>query len=189
MAYLDIQLSKQEIRIVAENIPIETDQPAGNVDDAINVDDEIKFAENSNFQIARHLKDGKSRLINALSQFPVTALWLLKEYEQKAYTAEQDDEATLESELTTALADIKKQFYSLSRKVITDASYIVDKQNLVTALQLFPFSFHDLTKLVDVIVYAYKFRGLCYQSSTHRAENNADLILKRLGRFKSTQQY
>ena len=180
MAYLDIQLSKQEIRIVAENIPIETDQPAGNVDDAINVDDEIKFAENSNFQIARHLKDGKSRLINALSQFPVTALWLLKEYEQKAYTAEQDDEATLESELTTALADIKKQFYSLSRKVITDASYIVDKQNLVTALQLFPFSFHDLTKLVDVIVYAYKFRGLCYQSSTHRAENNADLILKRL---------
>ena len=40
MAYLDIQLSKQEIRIVAENIPIETDQPAGNVDDAINVDDE-----------------------------------------------------------------------------------------------------------------------------------------------------
>ena len=105
---------------------------------------------------------------------------MLKEYEQKAYTAEQDDEATLESELTTALADIKKQFYSLSRKVITDASYIVDKQNLVTALQLFPFSFHDLTKLVDVIVYAYKFRGLCYQSSTHRAENNADLILKRL---------
>ena len=98
---------------------------------------------------------------------------------KNAYTAEQDDEATLESELTTALADIKKYFHSLSRKALTDASYAVDKQNLVTALQLFPFSFHDLTKLVDVIVYAYKFRGLCYQP-THSGENNSDLILKRL---------
>ena len=146
-------------------------------------------AENSNFQIARKLKDEKSRLINALSQFPVTALWLLNEYEQKAYTAEQDDETTLESELTTALADIKKYFHSLSRKTLTDASYAVEKQNLVTALQLFPFSFHDLTKLVDVIVYAYKFRGLCYQPTTHSGENNPDLILKRLEGLSRHSQY
>ena len=174
MAYLDIQFSKQEMGIVVDNIPIETEQASSNVN---NVTDS---AENSNFQIANNLKDEKSRLINALSQFPFTALWLLNEYEQKAYTAEQDDEATLESELTTALADIKKYFHSLSRKVSTEASYAVNKQNLVTALQLFPFSFHDLTRLVDVIVYAYKFRGLCYQAGKHSGKNNGDLIIKRL---------
>jgi len=174
MAYLDIQFSKQEMGIVVDNIPIETEQASSNVN---NVTDS---AENNNFQIARMLKDEKSRLINALSQFTFTALWLLNEYEQKAYTAEQDDEATLESELTTALADIKKYFHSLSRKVSTEASYAVNKQNLVTALQLFPFSFHDLTKLVDVIVYAYKFRGLCYQAGKHSGKNNGDLIIKRL---------
>jgi len=174
MAYLDIQFSKQEMGIVVDNIPIETEQASSNVN---NVTDS---AENSNFQIANNLKDEKSRLINALSQFPFTALWLLNEYEQKAYTAEQDDEATLESELTTALADIKKYFHSLSRKVSTEASYAVNKQNLVTALQLFPFSFHDLTKLVDVIVYGYKFRGLCYQAGKHSSKNNGDLIIKRL---------
>lgn len=174
MAYLDTQLSKQEMGIVVDNLPIETEQPASSINEA------RECTENSNFQIARLLKDEKSRLINALSQFPVTALWLLNEYEQKCYMAEQDDEATLESELTTALADIKKYFHSLSCKALTDDSYAVDKQNLVTALQLFPFSFHDLTKLVDVIVYTYKFRGFCYQPTTQGGENNSELILKRL---------
>jgi len=174
MAYLDTQLSKQEMGIVVDNLPIETEQPASGVNDA------TECAENSNFHIAHLLKDEKSRLINALSQFPVTALWLLNEYEQNAHAPEQVDEATLESGLTTALVEIKKQLHSLSCKALTDASYAVDKQNLITALQLFLFSFHDLTKLVDVIVYAYKFRGLCYQPITHSGENNSDLILKRL---------
>jgi len=174
MAYLDTHFSKQEIGIVVDNIPIETEQPASGINDT------TECAENSNFQIARLLKGEKSRLINALSQFPITALWLLNEYGQDCYMADQDDEATLESELTTALADIKKFFHFLSHKALTDASYAVDKQNLVSALQLFPFSFHDLTKLVDVIVYAYKFRGLCYQPTAHNGEKNSDLILKRL---------
>ena len=169
MAYLNTQLSKQEMRIVADNIPVETEQSTSSVNDA------TECSENSNVQIARLLKEEKIRLINALSQFPVTALWLLKEYEQNCYRVEQDNEATLESELTAALADIKKYFYRLSRNNLTDVSYADDKKNLVNALKLFPFSFHDLTKLVDVIVYAYKFRGLCYQPL-----HNADLIFKRL---------
>jgi RNA polymerase primary sigma factor len=173
MAYLDTLLSKQEIRIVADNIPIITNQTACNDSDA------TECAENSNFQIARQLKDEKSRLINALSQFPVTALWLLNEYKHNRCIAEQDDEVTLESEVATALSDIKKFFYFLSHKALTDVSYTVDRQNLATSLQLFPFSFQDLTKLVDVIVYAYKFRGLCYQPA-HSGGNNSNLILKRL---------
>jgi len=69
MAYLDTQLSKQEMGIVADNIPIDTEEPASSVSVATDC------AENSNFQIARLLKGEKSRLIKALSQFPVTALW------------------------------------------------------------------------------------------------------------------
>lgn len=158
MAYLNTQLSKQEPALFVGNIPVEVEQPVASVNHA------TEYTENSNFHIARQLKDEKARLINALSQFPVTALWLINQYEQKSFaTPDLDDEATLESELTTALVDIKKQFYSLSDKALTDSAYVLDKQNLVTALQLFPFSFNDLTKLVDVIVYAYKFRGLCYQ--------------------------
>ena len=174
MAYLDRQFSKQEFGVVVDNIPVQTEQPAGSLNDS------TESAENGNLQIARLLKAEKSRLINALSQFPVTALWLLNEYKQNVHAAVQDDETVLESDLTTALGDIKKQFHSLSRKGITDASYVADKQNLMTALQLFPFTFHDLTKLVDVIVYAFKFRGLCYQPATQCGVNNYDSILKRL---------
>lgn len=173
MGYLNTQLSKQELGVVAENIPIENEQVESNI--AAPID----YVENSNFQIARKLKDQKSRLINVLCQFPVTALWLLNEYEQKSYATESDDEVTSESELTTTLIDIKKHFHCLSGKTLSDASHVVDKKNLFTALQSFPFSFNDLIKLVDIIVYAHKFRGLCYQSP-HSLDNNSDLILKRL---------
>ena len=173
MAYLNTELSRQKMGVVVDNIPPATEQRAS-------IDNEVpQHVENSNFQIARHLKDEKTRLINALSNLPVTALWLLNEYEQKSYKIESDEEAMLESELETALAEIKKQFHKLSGKAVTDASYGVDKQKLMTALQLFPFSFFDLTSLVDIIVYAYKLRGLCYQT-TLCADNNPEVVIKRL---------
>jgi RNA polymerase primary sigma factor len=171
MAYLNARLSKQESGVVADSVPVETEQAASEVTDN---------AENSNFQIARRLKEQKSKLINALGQFPVTALWLLNEYEQNCYLSEQDDEAALPTELTGALADIKKFYQILSCKDANDAGYALDKQNLVAALQVFPFTFQDLTKLVDLVVYAYKVRGLYYQLSTLGVENNANLIMKRL---------
>ncbi|UOA08737.1 RNA polymerase sigma factor RpoD/SigA [Methylobacter sp. S3L5C] len=173
MAYLNTQLSKQELGVVAENIPIENELAESNITAPTD------FVENSNLKIARKLIDEKSRLINVLCQFPVTALWLLNEYEQKSYATESDDEAASASELTTTLINIKKYFHCLSGKTLLDATYIADKKNLYTALQSFPFSFNDLTKLVDTIVYAHKFRGLCYQP-THSLDKNSDLILKRL---------
>lgn len=176
MAYLNTELSRQTMGVVVDNIPICKEQPAS-------IDNEVaQHAENSNLQIARLLKEEKTRLINALSHLPVTALWLLNQYEHKSDKTESDDDATLESDLETALAEIKKQFHILSGKALTDVSYGVDKQNLVAALQLFPYSFHDLTNLVDIIVYAHKFRGLCYQT-THCADNNSEVIIKRLEGF------
>jgi RNA polymerase primary sigma factor len=174
MAYLNARLSKMELGVIVDSVPVQTEQPASTVNKVTD------NAENSNFHMARLLKEQKSKLINALSQFPITALWLLNEYEQNCYLSEQDDETALSTELTTALADIRKYHQILSLKDSNDESYALDKQNLVTALQMFPFTFQDLTKLVDIIVYAYKFRGLCYQLSTHGIENNANLIMKRL---------
>lgn len=173
MTYLNTLLSEQESGVV-DNGSIATEHPSSSVNDS------IESTEDINFNIARRLKNEKSRLINLLSQFPVTALWLLNEYKKNVHLDEQEDETALKSDLTSALADISRYFHSLSRKPITDASYAVDKQNLVTVLLLFPFSFHDLTKLVDVIVYAYKFRELCYQPATQCGKNNSDLVLKRL---------
>ena len=184
MAYLNEHLSKQELGIVVKNSAINTEIKE---EVSSNVSDSQEGAENCNFRIARLLKEEKTKLINALSQFPISALWLLNEYEQNCYTAEQDDEANLTSELTTALADIKKHYLragqSLSGKGLADAVHFEDRQNLSTALQSFPYSFEDLTRLVDVIVYAYKFRGLCYQSSNHKS-GNSDLVIKRLEGLK-----
>lgn len=181
MAYLNEHLSKQDLRIVVNNSAINatvTDEVESNVSGLQD------STENCNFRIARLLKEQKTRLVNALSQFPITALWLLNEYEQNCHTAEQDDEAALASDLTTALADIKKHYcfasQSLLRKGFSDTASQERRQNLIAALQSFPFSFEDLTKLVDVIVYAYKFRGFCYQPSNHKANNNSGLVLRRL---------
>lgn len=174
MAYLDTQLSKQEMGIIVDTISTEMEKSVTTT--PVQTDG----SENKNSQIARQLKDEKQKLINALAQFPATASWLLGEYEQQTGSAEQDDENALASELTTALGDIKKQFYTLSNKTLTDSSYELDRQNLIIALQLFPYSFHDLNKLTDLIVYAYKVRGLCYQAGTHGKGNKTDLVVKRL---------
>ena len=174
MAYLNARLSKQELGVVVDSVPVEIEQPASSVNEVTD------NAENSNFQIAHLLKEQKSKLINALSQFPVTALWLFNEYEQNCYLSEQDDETALSTELTSTLANIRKYYQILSRKDSDDVAYALDKQLLITALQLFPFTFRDLTKLVDIIVYAYKFRGLCYRLSAHGIENKQNLLMKRL---------
>ncbi len=174
MAYLNTQLSEQDSGVV-DNVSIAAEHLACSVKES------AESAENCNFHIARLLNNEKSRLIHLLSQFPATALWLLNEYKQNVHLGEQNDEVTQESDLTGALADIKKYFHALSsRKSRTDAAYAIDKQNLATALQVFPFAFHDLTKLVDLFVYAYKFRGLCYQPATQSGINNSGLIFKRL---------
>ena len=174
MAYLNAQFSKQKLGVVADSDPVETGQLASPVNE------ELDNAENSNFQLARQLKEQKSKLINALSQFPITALWLLNEYEQNSRQSKKNDETALSTELSSVLADIKKYYQILSRKDSNDMAYDLVKQNLLIALQLFPFTFQDLTKLVDIIVYAYKYRGLCYQLSMHGVEVNANLIMKRL---------
>ena len=135
MAYLNAQFSKQKLGVVADSVPVETGQLASPVNE------ELDNAENSNFQLARQLKEQKSKLINVLSQFPITALWLLNEYEQNRRLSKKNDETVLSTELSSVLADIKKYYQILSLKDSNDMAYDLVKQNLVTALQLFPLLF------------------------------------------------
>lgn len=171
MAYLDMQLSPQGMRIVADSVPIETPTTVTQTDvPTVN-------AESANNQAARLLNDEKYNLINALSQFPATALWLLNTYEQVGDSAETDDESATGSELAAALSDIRRQFYALSNKANSDLGYEQDKKSLSLALQVFPYSFHDLTKLSDLVVYVYKVRGLFNPSAT---PSQPDWVVRRL---------
>ncbi|MDO9107335.1 MAG: RNA polymerase sigma factor RpoD/SigA [Methylovulum sp.] len=177
MAYLTEHLSRQESSIVVTNSVASTEGPAS-------VSDRPQDAtEHCNFQVARNLKAHKTRLIEGLSEFSVTALWLLNEYEKNAYVAEQDEESSLMSDLAMALGEIKKHYLSASQLLsVYDQNhpdYQADKQLLTSALKRFPYSFEDLTKLTDLIAYACKFRGLCEPGSSAQPNKNNERLLKR----------
>lgn len=129
--------------------------------------------ETDNFEIARHLKAGKSRLIKVLSYFPVTALWLLKHYEQCIDCPEQDTENTTVSESKAAMSAIRTHYLLATEQGQLSNSH----SDLFAALQSFPFSFEELTQLTDLLVYAFKLRGL-----NNHTLNNSDktIINKRL---------
>ncbi|MDD2723649.1 MAG: RNA polymerase sigma factor RpoD/SigA [Methylovulum sp.] len=180
MAYLTENLSRQEQGVVANsgNIDMATGQPASSVSPAQVIN------EHGNFEIARKLNAEKFKLINGLSQFPVTALLVLNTHEKMADISEQDEEISLVSDLASALSDIKKGYVEANKALLAvgpnDPVYLQHKQNLVSALQAFPFSFEELKKITEVIVYAYKIRGLCYQPAQESNSKTADLIIKRL---------
>ena len=79
MAYLNTQLSIQELGFVVDSISLVKTEQSDNV--AVETVADVA-GENTNFSIASQLRNEKSRLISALSRFPVTALWLLNQYEQ-----------------------------------------------------------------------------------------------------------
>lgn len=190
MAYLIEHLSRQELSILPQpgkKCAVVANQTVSNV----NVAD---HSEHRNFQIARDLKEEKTKLINALSQFPVVAFYLLKEYEKNACLADQDDEITLRSDTAIILANIKKYYASSSisqaMKFPSSSVHVDEKQNLASALKLFPFSFEDLVRMTDLIVYAYKVRGAGDQVSNAKAHPDSDLIIKRLAAIKQcTRSY
>jgi DNA-directed RNA polymerase sigma subunit (sigma70/sigma32) len=105
----------------------------------------------SNMLIARELKIRKAELIGALAHSALTPLWLLNEYEQQLdkESGELEEEPKFSSELESALAAIH-QFY----QSFISARAAPDAQALKQAFQWFPFSFKDLTRLVDLHCYA-----------------------------------
>jgi len=131
-------------------------------------------AEHCNFQMASNLEAGKARLVNILSQFPATALWLLHRYEVDASKPEQA------SALTVTLAKIKNRYLlaslSFSGRVFKREADYAEKRHLTKELQAFPFSSEDLWVLTELIIYAFKTRDVCHQA----AGNHSGLVVKRL---------
>lgn len=130
-------------------------------------------AEHCNFQMASNLEAGKARLVNILSQFPATALWLLHRYEVDAYKPEKA------SALTVTLAKIKN-CYLLASLLFSGRGFkreadSAEKRHLTEELQAFPFSSEDLLVLTELIIYAFKTRDVCHQSVS-----NHSLVVKRL---------
>jgi RNA polymerase primary sigma factor len=142
----------------------------------VSINEAEKSPEYCNFEIASNLEAGKTKLINILSQFPATALWLLYKYEADAHKPEYAPLA-----LTVALAEIKKHYLlaslSFSGRGFNREAECDEKQHLVEALRAFPFSFEDLTVLTELIIYAFKTRDVCHQLS----QDHSNLVAKRLG--------
>jgi len=136
-------------------------------------------AEHWNFQMASNLEAGKVRLINILSQFPATALWLLHRYEADACKSEQTAEA-----LTVVLAKIKNHYLlaslSFSGRGFNREAEADEKRCLTEALQAFLFSIEDLLVLTEFIIYAFTTRDDCYQSVSQNVKSHSDWIVKRL---------
>lgn len=156
------------------------------------VKSEVDNIENRNLQLAKQQEEHKTKLIAALSKLPITALWVLNKYEQAPKKDEQDDDTTVSSDFDGFLNDIKKHYGAVSQaaseKQNTDEVSTIAKQRLKIALQQFPFAFEDLVKLVDIIVYAFKLRGISfnpnscldYSNEQSLVKKHSDIILKRL---------
>jgi RNA polymerase primary sigma factor len=140
--------------------------------------------ENGNFQSAQKIREEKVKLIDALSQFPITALWLVHEYGQNRYKAKKSDPIAASSKRTNNIESIKKYFLLTSSSFAvkeTWASSWHDEKNLLRIeLTKFPYTFEDLLKLVDIIVFAYKYRGLFYQPVSSNIKNHMGIIINRL---------
>ena len=140
--------------------------------------------EKGNFQFSKKIREEKENLINALSQFPVTALWLTSEYRKNQTKLKQRDQLKQSSEIEENLEAIKKYFLTASLcvglKESASDSGTSEKQQLKNELIKFPYSFEDLVVLVDIIVFGYKYRGLSYQQPGGKGVNHAGLVIKRL---------
>ncbi|HEY8036758.1 MAG TPA: RNA polymerase sigma factor RpoD/SigA [Methylobacter sp.] len=144
--------------------------------ETVNINETERNSEYCNFDIACNLEAGKAKLINILSQFPATALWLLYRYEEDTHKTEH---AVLA--LALKLAEIKNHYLlaslSFSGRVFNREAECDEKQRLAEALRAFPFSFEDLTVLVELIIYALKTRDICNQLP----QDHANPVAKRLG--------
>jgi len=174
MSYFNESLLKQDLNALVLHNVIET---------AITADNDTKEVipkDNCNFEIAQLLSIEKANLIEELAQFPATALWLINKYTETDPTTELDEDIPLEPAITTNLIDIKRQFHALSLNSTNHSIDKTDRKKLTLTLQLFPFSFHDLTELINIFAYSYKYREIYCLSLDQGSESKSRIFLKRL---------
>jgi RNA polymerase sigma factor (sigma-70 family) len=145
---------------------------------------EPETVENRNLQLAKQVETYRAKLTILLSRFPITTLWVLTKYDHQTTNEDQDEDANAPSEYDSLVSGITKQYQSLdllSNNLGDNGNeYAKAKSILSSKLQRFPFVFEDLVKLVDIIVYAYKYLGLTFNPDTYPEPKRAEIILKRL---------
>lgn len=126
------------------------------------IKDNSDNVENRNIQLARQQEEHKSRLVDVLSRFPFTALWLMTRYEHGSGKDEQDDETNTAttSDFDNYLNLIKKHYNQASQSARLGKLTLEETNNLKLGLQQFPFAFDDLPKLVDLMIHSAKVRGI-----------------------------
>lgn len=182
MAYLDRQLSEYK------TLPPLINRAVDNVKNHEQTGSKpAEGAKNSNHQLAKNLVAAKVDLIEAIVQFPITALWLINKYEQPISAAEQDDHDNSPSDLAVSVVDIKRNFleYFQSFQLDNTSSVVTVscKQRLIFQLQLFSFSFDDLIEVADLIIYCLIKSDLL----PHRLNASANTIEKRLKTLSSSR--
>ncbi len=141
---------------------------------------ETETPENRNLHLARQVEIQKNNLINELAKFPITALWILNKYQQP--NSSDQDEESASSELSDFVKSIEEHYQLLgcsSSPADNEQASGTTKRRLISALQQFPFGFDDLVKIVDIVTYAFKLRGLSFQPTT-LDKKQADIVLHRL---------
>ena len=110
-------------------------------------------SEDPNILIARFLKENKTRLIKVLAQSALTPPWILKVYEQQLYkeSTEVDEEVEISKEISSSLGVINQRYREVMLRGIGSPSAENNEiKELQAAIQWFPFTFKDLTQLVDL---------------------------------------
>lgn len=146
MAYLTEQLTKQHSPLAVNNDRINNE--------GFSIERPCTDTEHDNFQIARELAAHKTRLIQALAQFPFTAQWLLIEYD-KAVTDGDND--ALVSDFAFALAEINRLYLAVRHR--QGMACHAARLRLAAKLEHFPFSFSDLTQMAGIIFQVCQLRG------------------------------
>ncbi len=138
-----------------------------------------KQADDTNTEISRALKQQRQSLILLLSEFPATAAWLLRKYQQQGSVDHQDEEITsgLKSDLAICLNHLKAHYLTLIDNLGNTGISTAARLKLTPALQNFPFGFDEITQLIDLMAYTFKLRGLSYQP---KRPGHKDYVCKRL---------
>ncbi|MGR8980477.1 MAG: sigma-70 family RNA polymerase sigma factor [Gammaproteobacteria bacterium] len=181
MASLNKETSRQDCAVIADCYDDKKNELLDNPDSGDDAESDC------NCLIARELNKNKAHLVEVLSEFPVTALWLISRYKQQidAQEADGSDEEVVCCETRSELSELKKLYRQAGNASMRkDAHYAERKRKLTVALKQFAYSFQDLTRLVNIIVFAYKLRSLNFQTTPVDSKINSNLVMKRLEGFK-----
>ncbi len=162
MRLLSEHMSVPEVRATMRTSVVSAEKTTTTTDRTTVRDADV--IENRNLQLARKVEEFKTTLIQLLSKYPATALWIMEKYENSFSKYESEEDASNSSDLNDYLKAIKTSYDQLVSSSSSGAKCDTQRNRLVTrlneSLQQFPFAFDDLVSLVNLVVYEIKRRDI-----------------------------